>query len=54
MQCRGRDLLTLYRVEGDEVEANRGVNTRPLLHVRCYRGILGTLLGLLRPQGGSY
>jgi hypothetical protein len=35
----------------DSVIITRGVNTRPLLHVRCQRGILGTLLGVLRPQG---
>jgi hypothetical protein len=30
---------------------SRGVKTQPLLHVRSAREILGTLLGVLRPQG---
>jgi hypothetical protein len=33
------------------MDDKKGVNTHPLLHVRSSRGLLGTLLGVLRPQG---
>jgi hypothetical protein len=37
--------------DGSNYPAWRGVNTHPLLHVRSSRGLLGTLLGVLRPGG---